>query len=775
MSEPDLDGLSQSFTQLLEEFKDSVNKFFSMPNIVMEEKENVPTVSQNEVLSLYTKLDRLLRELSLCRVYEASVQELDSVNTRKRKRCYQLMSQTRVYNLMWNVGLKRLDSVISGAVSEVDLTGIADNVMETLGERFIVNLGETAAAIEKLCTVYKCVDNWNPFMIPGYPKIINVDHFLVKYALHQYEKLYSELGSEIFKRLLSFVINQVQTINVHSKDIMPAIQCTSLKVEIESLYRDFKCPKLPVLFYKFITHNVELADGSTFLQFFTSQYLNIYRDHKSPDDEFYLEALKDLLKLTRSLFGTDFHKVSKRICDKILKSTILTRECLIPLVETSVSKANIKSIWLIIYTHINAGALESCKEAFSVSLRSVGKSKCWSIFHQVLNFGRNQAYAIQIRSFLWELLQENFEGDLNLVEFLANDMDVCIKRFMERIRAKLDANIEVSAKCMEAKFYEKIFSEIRSILEVLSELKLLGVFMPVYYEKYWFRRIILNGREYKKCIDEKIVLMEDGLEKLVGQKSALVSSMLEVVAEIKKNGCFTNINNIDTVSITIPRSAVPESFLDYTVEIKTLPADLQKTLEELNSLRTNSSSPIVTQSQFALHHLEVETPFTFPDNSKFILDVTMVQACILDYFNDLDQITVDQVSRRYGIEDFELTMAMESFVSIGMVKKVGNNYRLDYNFTPKGSASSSGKRRVPYSGKRRLKSVEKRDSTWKIEILRAALIRTLKYGQRHMTFNELKAEILNQISGFSVGELKIAVDKSKDYYSYHNGKYKFII
>ncbi|AMD19305.1 HBR404Wp [Eremothecium sinecaudum] len=766
MSDSKLVDLNQNFLTLLAQFNDLTDSFFYF---YKPERVKLFENGQRPLNSYRASFYGALKALFNCRAYEVSPLGSNVDNGRNRKPTYRLMPRRTIHKKIWEVGLNKINDTV-GRLLDVDKLGTMDGDLPNIEEQFIINLDEMENTITILCTVYESVNNCYPTMIPQYPKIRSVEHFFAQYALHRYQELCEKYDSNLFGQLLDFLVSRIQRCILIKDELSLLVDDKAIEHKLLPIYSKYKAGNLPFIYKKTLVLELKLGDGVGLSQQFTKKYLEVINYYQDFSDTKYIKRLRRLLFVTKKVLSNECRQLSDYLCQEILKATLLNEVNLKPLLKTNINHANISSLWLIIYGCLRNGTVDMCRGGFSVAFDDVSDNKFWSIIKQLLETCINRPYEQEIKLLIWDSLRKRFHGDLHLVEFLASTLDSYVKKFMEHVKSLASLN----TKWMESKFYEKSINDMKSILKVIDAMNLLSTFIPYYYEKYWFRRLILYANEYKKCVDENVVLIEQEISDMAGSSIVLALTMMDVINGIKKNGITLEMNNIDTVSVAVPRSAVPEVFLEYDVNVKTLPKSLQSIWDEINVTRNFLHSASVVQPQFALHHLEIETPFMLSNNAKLIVDVTMVQACILEQFNEDEEIKIDDLASLYGIDKAELTVAMESFVGVGMVKKVGIAYSLNYDYNPNSGVNVSGKKRIPYTISRPTQKEHSRDTSWIIELLRAAIIRTLKYEQKFMTFDELRDQVSTQLGGVSVAEFKLAVDKCSDYYTKEKDMYKFV-
>lgn len=715
-----------------------------------------------------SKASELIKRLATSKVHIDVIDETNSTIHKKRKRNFRITSPRAVYTSIWNVVLRKLDSVVDQG--KVETVQSFDQILEN----FLINLKEVDFTLSGVALMYSTIDYWNPHMIPGYGKVTTVEHFLVQYILHRYEVLYVAGDESLLDSLVGATIRKLFECMQSQHDHQSLVANSQADTARRDIYAEFGLGRLPKLFYQFIKYNAELGDGRNFLQLFTTKYMQVNQEDTPLTDKLYTDKLEQTLRFTKLIFDGDNTKLANRICAVLLNSTVLNEDHLYPILATCVTNENAASIRLIIYSHLQNGSIAVFSKVFAAILHETKKQKCLEVLRKFLQLRSSLQREEEICNVILDSLHNRFGGDLQLIEFMALSLDILVKRFMEYVKVLVESKAGFSKRFVESSFYEKTMSEMETILLAMKQMRLFSTFINFYYERYWFRRLVLYAREYKKCLDRDISLIEDRIEPYAENGSVVASAMLEAVKNIKKYSTSSTANAIDAISIVLPRSSVPNIFLEHNITVKTLPDDLCPITPSLERQSSVMPPSTVVEEQCSLHHLEIETPFLLKDNRNLTLDVTMVQACILDMFNNQDSVSLDDVSNKYGIQVAELKTAMDSFVSINMMKCEGGQYTIDPAFDPNIGVTASGKRRVPYTSARHPKTSEKRDSAWRVEIIRAALVRTLKYEQTWLTFDSLKNAVSAQIDGFSVGEFKAALDKCKDYYAERDGKYIFV-
>ncbi|KAG0672176.1 hypothetical protein C6P45_003651 [Maudiozyma exigua] len=183
---------------------------------------------------------------------------------------------------------------------------------------------------------------------------------------------------------------------------------------------------------------------------------------------------------------------------------------------------------------------------------------------------------------------------------------------------------------------------------------------------------------------------------------------------------------------------------------------------------------------YQLQRCQVDSPFKVPGSETSLsLDITLYQACVLQEFNERDELSFNELFTLTNLDKKILQAVLKSFVSANIMIKEGSNVRINLDYHPNmdkiefgtivipmgkivsgsiGNAHQKSKTGISKrTGNKNTVHKEGLGSYWKQELLRAAIVRTLKASGIKYEEPKLITDVRIQVKDFSVGEFSAAM------------------
>ncbi|CCK70528.1 cullin RTT101 KNAG_0E02690 [Huiozyma naganishii CBS 8797] len=329
-----------------------------------------------------------------------------------------------------------------------------------------------------------------------------------------------------------------------------------------------------------------------------------------------------------------------------------------------------------------------------------------------------------------------------------------------------------------------------NLITFAKKLKMKETVLDIYGNSL-FRKFLLNGSALERRINDEdrfeMNLLDD-FTKTFGQcdeMDRLADLRYNIKKAMEATVAFEHANPASIVEpIVLQRNKVPALFqTSHSDDLAALrlPEDMERLWQEALayvSERDSSNKLKHFEPQYHLHHCEMESLFLDPQTAApLVLQLTVLQACVLDGFNEEDTVTVAALSKQLNVEETVVQSALNSFVGIGMVipptsTAVGAPmYSLNADFTPDVTKVKDGKLRVTLPRPSKATGPRKRlhrsataehpegsSAVWQRELLKAAIARVLKSSTAGLDYDALHAGTRTQLQGFSVGEFKDALE-----------------
>lgn len=396
----------------------------------------------------------------------------------------------------------------------------------------------------------------------------------------------------------------------------------------------------------------------------------------------------------------------------------------------------------------------------------------------------------QILQILMSSLCEKFGGVLKMYENYEKLLEYKIRKYnrSHELWNKNNSDIEKPYRlCDDIKkhqYYE------RFLIMLPSRLKFDSSFLRLHQQKL-FRRAVLQGPSIYESISDFSYLEMNILFSLISEyeTSDEFHYLYDLYTSLRKSYVFYQQYSKDhgdqVVPLVIDKKSVPTAFQKEENENVILPEILQrqwgKLVEYYNStLKTSASRTLVPA--YALQHCDVETEFLVEGTrDKYVtFNISVYQTCVLNLFNDHDKLDIAKIMQLTGLSERMSKAVITSYLSAGIFKEDKGTYTIDSSFKADPRKLKDGKLRIPMapgppSRLRRDTSSssstasatvstsashnEGYSSLWIQEVIKAAIVRTLKANGKPMNFDTLFEQIKTGINGVSVGECKESINR----------------
>lgn len=281
-----------------------------------------------------------------------------------------------------------------------------------------------------------------------------------------------------------------------------------------------------------------------------------------------------------------------------------------------------------------------------------------------------------------------------------------IELFVKQVDIRLKKNYQLLSDNAIAGEIEKSILNLDNVSVVLDIIELKGKLLEIYLDKYLLRRIILMNSDFLKHFDDSRKLCEERLfcnflMNKCGQRMERLSKVIDDVQdsnrlmEISKKSCTTP----ELVPLIFERKCVPQSLQQFHIDIPRLPTQLEElwaTFLKDFTEHERAAKYKTLHPQYQLHVLEISTPFTF-EEKPLILEVNLLQYCILQLFDDKDTLSLDNIKHQLNMKKSEsLLRALSSFTQVKLLLQQQSIYKFNRQFRPDRKKVKKGKLRVTY-------------------------------------------------------------------------------
>lgn len=339
-----------------------------------------------------------------------------------------------------------------------------------------------------------------------------------------------------------------------------------------------------------------------------------------------------------------------------------------------------------------------------------------------------------------------------------------------------------------------------------------GSYLPKVMLDFYFRELIRNFGEFSKLLTMKNSLPLKLIQQLNNDYSTSddmteLDKLYRSIVELYKMGPpdngedSKNFGMSECDALILQRNQYYDSLSQNDYKDMKLPNEIverwEVVKEDYEKQAKNSDFKTIVPV-YQLQRCEVNSPYKIPNSDRpLLLDLTLYQTCVLQEFNDKDELSFNELHTLTNLDKNILQAVLKSFVSAGIMTKAGANVRLNLDYQPNMDKIEFNKIAIPMSkistgpsdktntkstsgiskktGKQTIVHKEGLGSYWKQELLKAAIVRTVKASDIKYTEQELIVDVRNQVNDFSVGEFNAAMTVLlRDKYIFKiDGKYAY--
>ncbi|SCU86921.1 LADA_0E01024g1_1 [Lachancea dasiensis] len=699
----------------------------------------------------------LIKELTQAKVHiRSTATHEESIHdvSRKKAKLYRLLSQEELVNKIWNIIANRIDQCADEAISHF----IEELALETHFEAGFVRLwpacylGSFEYKKRAMAEAFNCLTESFPVVLAGAPGVSDVCEF-ADYRL-------IEAGIAVIGDRLHWTITELFR-------CLRRLLCENSDEIMSDKHRDhFECLKTFLRIMQKCPLVLPREQRALLKKLYFDDLRATLLLSEIPVDYEYLSKVKSIIireKQVTSCCMSDYDvlEVKRLIVDRyilgashlgnIVATYALTTGyehefSLLKLAHKSADKSQ------DLYSSLSSEALAQFRASFQKT-RDLDKilDYCGSLY--ALN-------DLQCEEMVKNTLRTIFDGELRVLEPLLKTVDLMIKRSYRLImEKKLGAIEEIEAKK----------NKVKTIWRILRAFDLVEPFLKLFYEKSLFRRILLMGQDYLKHMDhsfnlEKVVLDELELYGTPGNSLPELSRLrrdLEQSKSLQQEFCEKSTSLVEFVPLVFERKNVPMNFLETPNPDVKLPPTLQLLWNRFQSFYQKSDNksilkPLILQN--ALHHLEVQTFFKLPDGSPLVLEVTLLQASLLEIFNSKEEVNLDLLISTLDVTANQAKLTIQSFRDVDLLKETEGTFYINNDFKPDVRKLKNGRLRIVHRMAHRsisdqtFRMVSKQeDTTWLRDLLRAKIVGLLKQNKEGITFDALRRSVEKKTPA-SVGE-----------------------
>ncbi|CEP64718.1 cullin RTT101 LALA0_S13e01464g [Lachancea lanzarotensis] len=381
-------------------------------------------------------------------------------------------------------------------------------------------------------------------------------------------------------------------------------------------------------------------------------------------------------------------------------------------------------------------------------------------------------------------LRETFGGELKILEPFLKSLNVIIKRGYELLKTE-----DSGAKS----YHETQSHKVKSLFSILRDFDLSEPFFKIFLEKGFLRRVLLMGQDYLKLAAhpyniEKMVLDEFDSMSTLNEHFSQISKLrddLDRSTLLLEGFNSKQRNEIELFPMIFERKNIPRSFQELPNYDIDLPPLLRQQWSQFHRfyLKSDSKSglkPLTLQN--SLHHLEIQTNFRLEDSSLLTLEVTLLQASVLEILNSQDRVTVPMLESYLHVPAYQIELTLQLFANSNLLKEVSGTYSVNGDFVADPRKVKNGRLRIvqraankPQSKKQVVTSSEPVNTEWVQDLLRASIVRCLKGRDGGTSFDELKRLVGTRNLGVSIGEFKSALAASQEYFTVKESLYYYLL
>lgn len=736
-------------------------------------------------------LSKVCQRLCSAKVYIPT--ESNGSRESKRNKRVKLLNQSRTIELFW--------MYIKGQLCEFIEKVICDflkkvNLKKNKYDRELIDEWDSQYAMFKSSLGYvQSIIEYTKINYPQVTKEINAYDETFDFCNFLYIKEFKKQMKQQFKPYIEcWIYERSQTIENDIKN----------KSDIHERY----------IFLRIINSYIISIDGIPF----NTLYCNFARESvKQVDMEQgtdFIETFEPLLKKITILAWSFDSKLVNKINDVMIEAALLTPGRLSNVLNGAILKSTnsifistISSYFMICRKQCNifVSAYESRElhSALNIELRTMIRNGLQPVILNKKSLDSPDILRIAIIyiQLMCTLKKTNEEHDYltNALSHVANKFTLLVREEVSNVFGGDMKVIEVYQKLCEMRLKGNLFphskmdiKEIELLLCVVPYyLKIDKVFLSL-HEKYLFRKIIMNGPatidtiKASNSFEAKLLLAYETLHAKEAENQGFNQFINEVRQCSHSLSLYQNHTRLESrtskiemelVPLVFAKSNIPSELQEQTMLKPKLPIEMKNAwsaFEMFYKTEKNAEFKKINQL-YALHHCEVSTPFELPDRTFLVFELTLTQSLLLNLFNDNDFVSFNDIVQKLEIDQISANLSLKSFVDILLVKKnEDNNYELNYSYKPDIRKVKGNNLRIslprsvqsipkPVMNKSVISSSQHKEghsAQWKLELLKAAIVRSLKGELNGHSYDELISSVERQISGFSIGEFKEALHKA---------------
>lgn len=678
------------FEKILQEFR----------HLLISINPNDITSNENEIEKL--RLDQLCHRLYYFK-FLFKLNEQDD---------FEVCSFKQIFSKIWNVidtsmenHLKVCFKDISGDKNELNIEKIINSLEIYMS--IIDTINTNVAFINKNCySLIPSNGRIKTILDCGFSKLF---HFLKNI-----------LGGYHFLKLLEGYFQKCR-----SRYLMEVPYSGKNKINLDMLeLRFYSSEHSPIPLFFVLMHKLQypIYQEMFCVDFIKQQYETYWRSDEILIDQYYIVNLRNFMKSECYVLEKFSSSLKSWARTTILASTILHENNSYKILENSLFYNNdIQDINFIANSY--------------TSLKSF--DKFFEILKAIILTGL-------IKNIKWNTIDWRYLLELFVYLSTGNKYDTLPKIFaskcLEGVGSSvklIDILVRLINQNIQRSYCEVISSEKKQLfliefLQVCSFTRLLDLesqFIDSFTRKYFKRIILLGERLYQKygtfmISDKQLMnnLNKMGLKKfleysmIIKYQNATTSDNLyqfeQLFMSINKSvECSIlfskgNHSTFEFVPFLIDARWVPKEYKNLNMDISILPSEMMKIwnlFETFYRKENMNSDKKIIELQYALHYVEIETQFpiqivkdTVFSKTNLILELNILQACILNLFNEKDEWKISEICDELKLSSSKVTPSITAFVNIGLMKiKDTSILSINDSFSPDKKKIKNGTLRIP--------------------------------------------------------------------------------
>ncbi|CCE66102.1 hypothetical protein TPHA_0O01340 [Tetrapisispora phaffii CBS 4417] len=305
------------------------------------------------------------------------------------------------------------------------------------------------------------------------------------------------------------------------------------------------------------------------------------------------------------------------------------------------------------------------------------------------------------------------------------------------------------------------------------------------HSNYLFRRIVMSGPRTlndlsQNSFEHNLLKTYDEIYQHNDDATGFLNFSLDMRGACSMANEYMNLHgeeiDLALVPMVFAKKSVPKIFQNTNIDQDIIIPDRFK--ESWNTFssfyKAKDKNEYKTLHQmYSLHHCEVETFYKLPNGENLTFQLTLYQTLILEKFNELDELTVNHIRITLNMTVDTVLIILQSFLNIHLIKASDKDtYILNNNYSPDLKKVKNSRLRIQLpkttssinqKDTHKLKTLKNREgnlSLWKLELIKAAIVRTVKTHPDRLQFDELIDIVNKQVHDYSVGEFKDALYKT---------------